>query len=69
MSSYFTIVLTICRLATCAGAIFANLESMKTNYTMLGLVTSLKMMMVVDVLNFAVLQIVPMHTQPFQVLL
>ena len=59
MSSYFTIVLSICRLATCAGAISANLESMKTNSTMLGLVTSLKMMMVVDVLNFAVLQIIP----------
>ena len=59
MSSYFTIVLTICRLATCAGAMSANFESMKTNSTMLGLVTSFKMMMVVDVLNFAVQQIVP----------
>ena len=59
MSLYFTIVLTICRLATCAGAISANFESMKTNSTMFGLVTSFKMMMVVDVLNFAVQQIVP----------
>ena len=59
MLSHFTIALAICRLATCAGAICANFESMKTNSTMLGLVTSLKMMMVVGVLNFAVLQIVP----------
>ena len=55
MLSHFTILLTICRIATCAGAISANFESMKTNSTMLGLVTSLKMMMVVGVL---VLQIV-----------
>ena len=53
----FNIVLTICRLATCAGAISANSESMKTNSTMLGLVTSLKMMMVVDVLLQIVLPI------------
>ena len=57
--SYFTIVLPICRLATRAGPISANFESMKTTSTMLGLVTSLKMMMmVVGVLNFAALQIV-----------
>ena len=48
----------MCRPATCAGAISANFESMKTNSTMLGLVTSLQMMMVVGVLNFAILQIV-----------
>ena len=55
MLSYFTIVLAMCRLATCAGAISANSESMKTNSTMLDLVTTLKMIMVVGVL---VLQIV-----------
>ena len=60
MLSHFTIVLSICRLATCAGSISANFESMKTNSTMLGLVTGLKMMMVAVAgsLNFAVLQIV-----------
>ena len=47
MLSYFTIVLTVCRLATRASEIFANFESMKTSSTMLGLVTSLKMMVVV----------------------
>ena len=36
----FTIVLTICRLATCASAISANFESMTTNSSMLGLVTN-----------------------------
>ena len=57
--SFCTICLTICRLATRASAIFANFGPKKTNSTMLGLVTSLKMMMVVGVLNFAVPQIVP----------
>ena len=57
MLSHFAIVLTICRLATCAGATSARFE---TNSTMMGLVTSLKMMMVVvGVLNFSILQIVP----------
>ena len=64
MLSYFTIGLTICRLATCAGAISANFQSMKTNSTTLGSETSLKMMMVVGVLNFAVLQIVPPNSYP-----
>ena len=59
MLSYFTVGLSICCLATRAGAFSANFETMKTNFTMLGLVTSLKMMMVVGVLIFAVLQIVP----------
>ena len=62
----FTIVLTTCRPATYAGAISSNSEFMKTNSTMLGLVTSLKMMMVVDVLLQIVLLIC---NQPFQVLL
>ena len=55
--SFLTICLTICHLATRASAIFANFGPKKTNSTMLGLVTSLKMMMVVGVLNFAVPQI------------
>ena len=55
--SFLTICLTICRLATRASAIFANFGPKKSNSTMLGLVTSLKMMMVVGVLNFAVPQI------------
>ena len=57
--SFFTIGLTICRLATRASAIFANFGPKKTNSTMLGLVTNLKMMMVVGVLNFAVPQRAP----------
>ena len=58
MLSYFTIGLTICRLASCV-PFLPTFESMKTNSTMLGLVTSLKVMMVVGVLNYSVLQIVP----------
>ena len=59
MISFFTICLTICRLANCASTISANFDSKKTNSTILGLVTRLKMMIFVGVLNFAVLQIVP----------
>ena len=51
--SFFTIGLTICRLATCASAICANFGSMKTKSTMLGLVTNLKMMMVACVLQLS----------------
>ena len=58
--SFFAVCLTTFCVATCASAISANFDSMKTNSTMLGLVACLKMMMmVVSVLNFAVLQIVP----------
>ena len=56
VSSMFSHFTAICRLATCAGAISANFESMKTNSTTLGLVTSLKMMMIVGVLHIEVLQ-------------
>ena len=45
-----TIALTIYRPANCAGAIFASLKSMKTNFTMLSLVTSWMRRMADDVL-------------------
>ena len=51
MLSHFTIFQTTCRLANCVDATSANSESMKTNSTMLTLVTSWKKrMMAVDVL-------------------
>ena len=57
--SFLTIGLTICCLATRASAIFANFGAKKTNSTLWGLVTNLKMMMFTGVLNFAVLQSAP----------
>ena len=71
MLPFFAIDMTIRRLATRVGAISSNFESMKTNSTMSGLVTSLQVMMhaccfqlllvsnvVVGFLEFTILQIV-----------
>ena len=57
------VVLTFCPTILCPAthrsAILANLGSKVTNSTMFGLVTSLKMMMVLGVLSFAVPQSTP----------
>ena len=49
---------TLCR-ATHESAILAILGTKRTNFTMLGLVASLKMMMAIGLLNFAILQSTP----------
>ena len=50
---------TFCPTTTHESATFANLGPKMTNCTMLGLVTGLKMMVVVGVLNFSIPQRIP----------